>query len=88
MEKLVSYRSFDYLPADPVPVIASFDTEGHIVPLYVRLQGDACKVDSYWFSDKYAGITEYHCKIKDGGYLRALLLTYYHTERIWTIPRH
>ena len=34
---IVSYTSYDYKSMKVVPVIASFDTEGHIKPLYVRI---------------------------------------------------
>ena len=37
MPAQVSYTSYDYAPVEIIPVIASFDSEGHIRPLYVRI---------------------------------------------------
>lgn len=44
MGKSVSYSSFDYKPVDIIPVIASFDSDGHIAPLYVRIEGESYKM--------------------------------------------
>ena len=37
MGKIVSYTNFDYEPTSIIPVIASFDSQGHISPLWVRI---------------------------------------------------
>ena len=86
MGAIKSYTSFDYEPANMVPVIASFDTEGHIKPIYVRLNGIAYHVDSYWVCSHFADILEYNCKVAVGDCLRPLKLTYYGKERVWLMP--
>lgn len=79
--------TFEYDPQKIIPVIASFDTEGHVKPLYVRILGDSYKVLSHWCPmSNYTGIVEYNCKIAVRGYERPLLLKYYSREKIWTIP--
>lgn len=82
----VSAGPLDCREVSIVPVIASFDTNGHILPLYVRMRGTAYKVVSVWVDRKPGGIEEYHCKIRDGNCLRPLLLCYYKDEEAWTVP--
>ena len=84
----ISYNSYDYLPVDCVPVIASFDGDGHVAPLYVRIKGRAFKVDSYWVKGSYyRNIIDFNCKIMDGDKLIPLSLTYHQNESMWTIPK-
>lgn len=83
----VSYTSFDYAPVEIVPVIASFDSQGHIAPLYVRINGLSLKVNSFWVSSTYHNIIEFKCKVIDHGYLKPLALTYHLAEGMWTIPK-
>ncbi len=87
MPPLVSYTNFDYESACPVPVIASFDAEGHIKPLYVRIDDARYKIDSYWVRNKFINIIEFNCQLQAGERLIPLLLIYYQKESIWTIPR-
>lgn len=83
----VSYTSFDHTPNNIVPVIASFDSEGHIAPLYVRIDGLSLKVESYWTSSIFRNVVEFRCKVSDNGHLKPLLLCFYRQEGMWTIPR-
>ena len=67
-----------------VPVIASFDSEGRIVPLYVRINGDSYKIESARMSCIFSNIVEFHCKVIDGEAIKPLLLTFYRREGMWT----
>ncbi len=72
-----------------VPVIASFDTEGHIVPLYVRINRKAYKLEVVYCQpiDPEGGsynIYKYHCTFTDHNYHRELYLTYYKKLNFWT----
>ena len=87
MGAITSYTSFDYEPVNMVPVIASFDTEGHMTPLWVRINGNAYKIESFWVSTHFIDIIEYKCKVIDGNCLKPLNLTYYGREKVWLIPR-
>ena len=87
MGAYVSRTSFDYKPVTIVPVIASFDTDGHIAPLYVRINGISMKVDSFYERNKFSNSVEFFCKVIDNDYLKPLHLTYYTAERVWTIPK-
>lgn len=85
---LQSYTSYDYLPVECIPVIASFDSEGHIAPLYIRLEGASYKVDTYWIrTTSHRNIIEYNCKIVDNGFLKPLILSFHVNECVWTIPK-
>lgn len=85
--RTVSYTSFDYRPVDIVPVIASFDSEGHIKPLYVRINGESYKVVSHWVSSTFHNTVDFKCKIADGDYLKPLALTFHREEGMWTVPK-
>lgn len=87
MNQIVSYNSFDYKPIHTVPVIASFDSQGHIAPLWVRINGQAYKIESFWSSHCFRNIVDFKCKIIDGESLRPLALTFYREEGMWTIPK-
>ena len=81
-----SYTSFDYQPVTPVPVIASFDSQGHVAPLYVRMEGIPLKVDSYWVKSSFAHVMVFSCQIQQKDRLIPLLLSYYQAEGVWVIP--
>lgn len=83
----VSRNSFDYKPVEIVPVIAGFDNDGKIIPLFVKLDGEKIKIDSYWVKSRFAGITEFRCKIIREDVMYPLVLTFYSEESVWTIPK-
>ena len=82
----ISYTSHDYKPVCVVPVIASFDTEGHVVPLYVRIEGESCRVNSFWIKSDCTNVIQYNCQIMNHDTIRPVQLSYYQDETIWTIP--
>ena len=88
MSATVSYTSHDYLAITHVPVIASFDSEGHIAPLYVRINQESYKIASFWIRSAFANTIEFNCKIIDGQFLKLLVLTYYKAEDVWAIPEN
>lgn len=81
----VSNKSYDHIKNDIVSVIASFDSEGHIRPLYVRIGEEALKVRSSWLKPSFPGIFEFNCQVIDGEYIKPLILTYHPRESVWTI---
>lgn len=87
MAQILSHNSHDFMPVEIVPVIASFDNDGHIKPLYVRIGGESYKVDSYWVRKNYANQMEFHCKLIIHNFLRPIIITYFVNECIWTIPK-
>lgn len=83
MGAITSYTSFDYQQIETIPVIASFSSDGHITPLYVRIDGISYKVDSFWVKSTFHKQVDFQCQIIDGAYLKPLLLTYYKNEDVW-----
>lgn len=70
-----------------VPVIASFDNDGHILPLYVRIDGEPYKIRSAWLKPSFSSCFIFHCQIEDAGVIKHLMLTYHQQESVWTIPK-
>ena len=70
-----------------VPVIASFDTQGLVTPLYVRIGELSLKVKSSWLKPSFGDTMEFHCMVIDEDCLKPLILTYRQRESIWYIPR-
>lgn len=86
MSGTVSYTNFDFNAVVIVPVIASFDSEGRISPLYLRIHGEPYKIESFWKKSRYANTTEFNCRIIDHGQIKPVKLTFYAEMGIWTIP--
>lgn len=86
MSGIVSYTNFDFDAALAVPVIASFDSEGRISPLYIRIHGESYKVESFWKKSRYANATEFNCRIIDHGQMKPVKLTFYAETGVWIIP--
>ena len=86
MSQIVSNNSYDYLAVEIVPVIASFNNDGQIKPLYVGINGERYKVDSYWVRRTFSNQIEFHCKLIVENMIKTIILTYYLHECIWTIP--
>lgn len=87
MSGICSFHSHDYMPVHIVPVIASFDTDGHIVPIYVRLWGKSYKIQSHWENSRFVGQLEFHCKITENNIEKPLILTFFKEENVWAIPQ-
>lgn len=88
MPTTVSYTAYDVKPNTIVPVIASFDTEGHVKPLYVRIGELSLKVHSSWLKPSFQNVFEFNCKVVDGDCLKPLILTYYRNEMVWAIRQN
>ena len=87
MPGYVSKTSYDFYNVDIVSVIASFDTDGHVKPLYVRINENSLKVESSWLKPSFRGTLEFQCKVVDNNCLKPLILTYHQAEYVWTIPK-
>ena len=69
-----------------VPVISSFDCSGHIVPLYVRICGQALKIhNAYQFESTY-NILRFRCEVIDHGRIKPIKLTYHVSYHKWSMP--
>lgn len=88
MPTTISYTAYDVKPTKIVPVIASFDAEGHIKPLYVRIGELSLKVHSSWIKPASKNILEFNCELEDDDRLKPLILTYYRNEMVWAIRQN
>ncbi len=86
MTQIISRNSHDYAPVRIIPVIASFNEEGQLKPLYVGIDGERYKVHSYWIRRSFSNQIEFNCKLILGKTLQTVIITYYMNECIWTIP--
>ena len=84
----VSYTTHDHVPSTVVPVIASFDSAGHIRPLYVRINSEDFHVHSSAIKQSFPGITTFDCMLEDNGCLKPLFLKYHRAEGVWTMPKY
>lgn len=87
MPAFVSYGLKDSPHLQIIPVIASFDVDGNIKPLYVRIGEESLKVYSCRLKSAPADIKTFRCQIQDEEMLKPLELSYHARESLWTIPR-
>lgn len=80
----VSYTTFDHTPSDIVPVIASFDKQGHIRPLYVRLGSESYKINDAFCDATFSNTITFRCHVIDNGYLKPLVLIYHRSCNMWS----
>lgn len=87
----VSQIPYGAMPvANAVDVIAVFDTEGNIRPIYFKAQGDSVKVEKVLSrkQTKFAGIDtiEYTVLYISDDYKRQVKLHYYIDAHTWSMP--
>lgn len=87
MSGIVSPTPYDCSNLAKVSVIASFDVQGHVKPLYVRINEESLKIHSSWEKPSFRGLMEFQCKVIDNDCLKPLTLTYHNADNIWTIPK-
>lgn len=72
----------------PVPVIASFDTSGRIIPLYIRYEGLRLKVDHLkWTSNRMEFVSKFCCEITLQDRVQEVILFYYKRNELWAMQR-
>lgn len=69
-----------------VPVIASFDKCGNMLPLYIGIHGESFKILSSHQTSQYS-FQKFRCRVEDHGTIRQVDLTYHPGECFWTIPK-
>ena len=86
MAQIINQNKNNNLPLIFIPVIASFNEDGQIKPLYIGIEGERYKVESYWVRRSFANQIEFHCKIIYDYSYKNLIITYFMNECLWTIP--
>jgi len=72
-------------PIEIVPVIATYDTEGNLKPIYVRLNGTEYKVDTYLVKSSIENDMDFHCTLKKNDDNFRIILTYHLKETVWSV---
>lgn len=76
-------------PVEVVPVIASYDTDGRVKPLYVRISENEYKVENCWIKPSIAGNSlDFNCSLLRDNRVYKVVLTYHIRETTWTIPKY
>lgn len=71
-----------------VPVIASFNGTGGMIPLYFAAEGIRLKINNIkWVSTNQPWGTQYRCEITVQDRLETIDLYYYNTLRLWTMRK-
>lgn len=65
--------------------IASFDTEGRMIPLYIRAEGVSLKVEHYVVRSDRNNTIEYDVTVDDGGTRKQIRIAYSTYERLWRL---
>ena len=74
-----------YLTRRPVPVICSFNGEGKILPLYVRINEEDYKIYSSCEQHSTFNESVFKCEIIDYDIQKQITLVYHHREHIWLL---
>ncbi len=70
-----------------VPVIAGFDTDGHIIPLLVKLENERYDILSYYLKRSTATKREFIIYVVINNIKISMSLTYFVPEEVWGIPQ-
>jgi len=88
MSYIFPIESYGGDPIELVPVIASYDTEGRIKPLYVRIKDERYKVISYWVKSSFSNNIDFNVTLSKDDRIYKLILTYHIRETTWSIPKY
>ena len=89
MSYIFPIESYGGDPIELVPVIAAYDTEGRVKPLYVRFKDEKYKVEHYWVkSTNFANNIDFNVTLSKDNMTYKLILTYHLRETAWSIPKY
>jgi len=88
MSYMYPLESYAGDPVELVPVIASYDTQGRIRPLFVRINSEEYKVENYWEKYSCGNNVDYNCTLSRENRTYKLILTYHIRETTWSIPKY
>ena len=81
-------QSNEHYPVQkPVPLICSFDSEGHMRPIRVRINGEAFTIHSSHEKPSFDHAAVFQCEVEDYGILKPLTLEYRYREHLWLMPK-
>ena len=89
MSYIFHIESYGCDPIELVPVIAAYDTEGRVKPLYVRIKDEKYKVENYWVkSTNFANNIDFNVTLSKDNMTYKLILRYHLRETAWSIPKY
>ena len=86
MSGTVSYGLHDCRHLKLVPVISSFDCDGNIMPLYVRIGTESLKIYNAYQSDSTFQLINFKCEVMDNDTVKSIKLTYHVNDDKWSMP--
>lgn len=89
MSYIFPIESYGGDPIELVPVIAAYDTEGRVKPLYVRIKDEKYKVENYWVkSTNFTNNIDFNVTLSKDNMTYKLILTYHLRETAWSVPKY
>lgn len=67
-----------------IPVVASFDGKGNLLPLYVRINGESYKIENCSLKCDKQQTLVYTCQTIDHGIMKQFFLCYSKENCTWT----
>ena len=71
-----------------VPVIATYDGNGNILPLYVRIGEETFKIYNAYVSESTYRILTFKGEVMVQDSVRPIKLSYFMNDLIWCIPKN
>ena len=71
-----------------VPVIATYDGNGNILPLYVRIDEETFKIYNAYVSESTYRILTFKGEVMVQDAVRPIKLSYFMNDLIWCIPKN
>lgn len=71
-----------------VPVIASFNNKGEMIPIYFSVEGLRIRIDKIlWHSENYVWGNQYHCQVCISEHMETIDLFFFRARNVWTLQR-
>ena len=86
MAGIVSHGLNDCPHLKIVSVIASFDSAGSIMPLYVRIGEESLKIYTAYQSESTYSLLHFNCEVMDYDRVKPIKLTYHVGDHKWSMP--
>ena len=67
-----------------IPVIASFDSSGNVLPLYARIQGYEYKILRCWHK-RSGPFIMFYCTVENNRMQKEVIITYHPSDSCWSI---
>ena len=87
MATIISYGLHDSPHLTLVSVISSFDCEGNIIPLYVRIGKESLRIHNAYQCESTFRVLNFRCEVIDHNRIKPLKLSYHKADLVWSMPR-